>query len=44
MLYGTTDQLLDDLNLKSLRDLPPLPELEELFKEVTHVDEESLIV
>lgn len=44
MLYGTTDQLLDDLNLKSLRDLPPLPELEELFKEATHVDEESLIV
>ncbi|OYQ77535.1 SMC-Scp complex subunit ScpB [Ignatzschineria sp. F8392] len=44
MLYGTTDQLLDDLNLKSLRDLPSLPELEELFKEATHVDEESLIV
>ncbi len=35
MLYATTEQFLDDLNLKSLKELPPLPELEALFSEVT---------
>lgn len=29
-LFGTTRQFLDDLGLKSLRDLPPLPSLHEL--------------
>lgn len=30
MLYGSTSQLLDDLNLKSLSDLPELPEIKDL--------------
>lgn len=40
MLYATTDQFLDDLNLKSLKELPALPELQTLFNEMT-VDEET---
>ncbi len=30
MLYGSTSQLLDDLNLKSLNDLPELPAIKDL--------------
>ena len=39
MLYATTEQFLDDLNLKSLKELPALPELEALFSEVTETRE-----
>ena len=28
-LFGTTQQMLDDLNLKSLDDLPSLPEIKD---------------
>jgi segregation and condensation protein B len=31
-LYATTQQLLDDLNLRSLSDLPPLAEMENLLE------------
>lgn len=44
MLYATTEQFLDDLNLKSLKELPPLPELEALFSEVTEQETESLTI
>ena len=32
MLYATTEQFLDDFNLKSIEELPLLPELEELLE------------
>lgn len=46
MLYATTEQFLDDLNLKSLKELPALPELETLFKEVAieESQQESLVI
>ena len=46
MLYATTEQFLDDLNLKSLKELPALPELEALFKEVAieESQQESLVI
>ncbi len=43
ILYGTTEQFLDDFNLKSLKELPPLPELETLFKELAG-EEEDLVI
>ncbi len=44
MLYATTDQFLDDLNLKSLKELPPLPELQTLFSEIESEGQEALII
>ena len=44
MLYATTEQFLDDLNLKSLKELPPLPELQTLFSEIESDAQESLII
>ncbi len=44
MLYATTEQFLDDFNLKSLKELPPLPELETLFSEMTGSEETELAI
>lgn len=42
MLYATTEQFLDDFNLKSLEELPLLPELEELLENVGEEDSPEL--
>lgn len=44
MLYATTEQFLDDLNLKSLKELPPLPELTTLFKDTVTDEQASLVI
>ncbi len=35
-LYATTKQMLDDLNLRSLQELPPLEEMSNLLEQDTH--------
>lgn len=44
MLYATTEQFLDDLNLKSIKELPPLPELETLFSEIALQEDAPLVI